>query len=569
MLAPHLVERRAARSGGRAASAPGTRAPGCARRCAGRPGAGERRSWAATGASSPRTGSTTRPRSSSTSPTGRGARLRRATSGPPGATSTATHVDVVPAPRSTGSVLKPLLYASMLEAGEVLPAPARPRRAHPHRLLPPRELRPRVRGGGARRAGPRPLAQRARGPACCARTASSASRPCCAASASRPSTRPGEHYGLALILGGRGGHALGRDRRLRRPRPIGPRADGRSGAAGVLRPDASSARTAAAPTGRRAARSPLSPAASYLTLQAMLEVERPGDELAWRAFSSSRKIAWKTGTSYGFRDAWAVGVTPAPRGGRLGGQRRRARAVPASPATPRPRRSSSTSSTRSPARGWFAAPAAGLVDVDVCARSGMRAGPHCEARRAELVPRAGLDSPPCSFCRLVHTDARRRVAGARRLRAGGGDPLASPGSSCRRRWRPTTAASTPTTGPRRPSGPTAAPALGRLGQRLALARLPARGRRRLRPRRDGRLARPGGVRGRAPRPRRARLLAPRRRVPGGDARHPPDGARAPARAARPRPRGRAGRDGPAPLHGRGPERPRFCYASRRACSSAG
>ncbi len=39
-------------------------------------------------------------------------------------------------------------------------------------------------------------------------------------------------------------------------------------------------------------------------------MERPGDEFAWRAFSSSRKIAWKTGTSYGFRDAWAVGVTP-------------------------------------------------------------------------------------------------------------------------------------------------------------------------------------------------------------------------------------------------------------------
>ena len=34
----------------------------------------------------------------------------------------------------------------------------------------------------------------------------------------------------------------------------------------------------------------------------------------------------------------------------------------------------------------------------------MRAGPQCETRRAELVPRAGLDSPACSFCRLVHAD---------------------------------------------------------------------------------------------------------------------------------------------------------------------
>ena len=41
---------------------------------------------------------------------------------PPGASDHGEHVDVVPARRSTGSVLKPLLYASMLEAGEVLPA---------------------------------------------------------------------------------------------------------------------------------------------------------------------------------------------------------------------------------------------------------------------------------------------------------------------------------------------------------------------------------------------------------------------------------------------------------------
>ena len=31
-------------------------------------------------------------------------------------------MDVVPAPRSTGSLLKPFLYAAMLEAGELLPA---------------------------------------------------------------------------------------------------------------------------------------------------------------------------------------------------------------------------------------------------------------------------------------------------------------------------------------------------------------------------------------------------------------------------------------------------------------
>ena len=30
----------------------------------------------------------------------------------------------------------------------------------------------------------------------------------------------------------------------------------------------------------------------------------------WKMISSVRKVAWKTGTSFGFRDGWAVGVTP-------------------------------------------------------------------------------------------------------------------------------------------------------------------------------------------------------------------------------------------------------------------
>ena len=48
----------------------------------------------------------------------------------------------------------------------------------------------------------------------------------------------------------------------------------------------------------------------YLTFQSMLEVIRPRDDSNWKVFSSSRKVAWKTGTSFGFRDAWAIGVTP-------------------------------------------------------------------------------------------------------------------------------------------------------------------------------------------------------------------------------------------------------------------
>ena len=51
-------------------------------------------------------------------------------------------------------------------------------------------------------------------------------------------------------------------------------------------------------------------ASIYLTFQALVDVNRPEDDVAWRHYSSSRPIAWKTGTSFGNRDAWAVGCTP-------------------------------------------------------------------------------------------------------------------------------------------------------------------------------------------------------------------------------------------------------------------
>lgn len=44
------------------------------------------------------------------------------------------------------------------------------------------------------------------------------------------------------------------------------------------------------------------------TLEAMQKLQRPYEEAGWKAFQSSRPISWKTGTSYGFRDGWAIGL---------------------------------------------------------------------------------------------------------------------------------------------------------------------------------------------------------------------------------------------------------------------
>jgi penicillin-binding protein 1C len=54
----------------------------------------------------------------------------------------------------------------------------------------------------------------------------------------------------------------------------------------------------------------LDASAIWITYRALLEVNRPEEEAGWKMFANTRRIAWKTGTSYGNRDAWAIGTTP-------------------------------------------------------------------------------------------------------------------------------------------------------------------------------------------------------------------------------------------------------------------
>lgn len=44
------------------------------------------------------------------------------------------------------------------------------------------------------------------------------------------------------------------------------------------------------------------------TMEALKQVNRPDSEMGWQFFNTPN-VAWKTGTSFGFRDAWAVGIT--------------------------------------------------------------------------------------------------------------------------------------------------------------------------------------------------------------------------------------------------------------------
>jgi penicillin-binding protein 1C len=51
----------------------------------------------------------------------------------------------------------------------------------------------------------------------------------------------------------------------------------------------------------------ISPAANYMITDILSRVNRPDFPLNWQATEHMPKIAWKTGTSYGRRDAWSIG----------------------------------------------------------------------------------------------------------------------------------------------------------------------------------------------------------------------------------------------------------------------
>lgn len=143
--------------------------------------------------------------------------------------------------------------------------------------------------------------------------------------------------------------------------------------------------------------------ASWLTLQAMLEVKRPGIEQTWRHFLSSQKVAWKTGTSQGFRDAWAIGVTPQYAVGVWVGNADGvgvAGLIGTQVAAPILFEVVDMLGGHT----WFERPELDLTEIDVCLQSGYRAGPHCQTREKQWVPLKGREARACSFCRLIHCD---------------------------------------------------------------------------------------------------------------------------------------------------------------------
>lgn len=305
-------------------------------------------------------------------------------------------VDVIQAPRSTGSILKPFLYYAMLQEGSLLP----------HTLLP--DIPININGFT-----PQNFSLQFEG----AVPASEA----LARSLNIPAVtmlqkygvpkfhtflrqiglktinRPASHYGLSLILGGAEATLwdvtntyahMGRSL-LQLPQTE----------CSLLLSDSenSEAVTSAKTTDI------FQPGAVWQTFNALTEVNRP-EEIDWKSIPSMHPIAWKTGTSHGFRDAWAVGVTPHYAVGVWVGN-----------ATGEGKPGLVGARTASPVlfdifsllppTQWFKRPGNVFVKTEVCRKSGHLKGRFCEETDTLLILPAGLKTEACPYHHLVTLSA--------------------------------------------------------------------------------------------------------------------------------------------------------------------
>jgi penicillin-binding protein 1C len=154
----------------------------------------------------------------------------------------------------------------------------------------------------------------------------------------------------------------------------------------------------------RAASIPLDATSIWFTFQAMQEVMRPGEEGLWQQFGSSQKIAWKTGTSFGFRDGWAIGITPrnvvAVWVGNTDGEGRPG-LIGVQTAAP----ILFDIFRLLPNANWFQKPGYNYTFIPVCRQSGFRANTDCPDVDTLFMPPNGLRSPLCPYHKIIHLDA--------------------------------------------------------------------------------------------------------------------------------------------------------------------
>jgi len=148
-------------------------------------------------------------------------------------------------------------------------------------------------------------------------------------------------------------------------------------------------------------------ASIYLTFESMKQVNRPEGDDSWEYYDSSQEIAWKTGTSFGFRDAWAIGTTKdyvvgvwvgnadgEGRPGLVGVQTAAPILFDVFDILPKSE--------------WFAKPYDEMLEVDICKKSGYRASSICDVTEIRYIQASGQKTEPCPYHKLVHVDTSGR-----------------------------------------------------------------------------------------------------------------------------------------------------------------
>ena len=145
----------------------------------------------------------------------------------------------------------------------------------------------------------------------------------------------------------------------------------------------------------------------YLALEAMQQVNRPDGDENWEFFDDSQRLAWKTGTSYGFKDAWAIGVSSRYAIGVWAGN---------ADGEGRPGLTGIKAAAPLlfdilellPRSNWFAAPLDDLARAEICLQSGYLAGPHCDHTESQWITPKGLNSPECRYHKPLFLDQSGR-----------------------------------------------------------------------------------------------------------------------------------------------------------------
>jgi len=311
------------------------------------------------------------------------------------------NVDIINSSRSTGSILKPLLYAGLQASGEILPntlvadIPTRFPGFTPENF--DKSYNGAVPAGEA-------LSQSLNIPAVGMLRQYSVERflELLRKTGCTTFDRNADHYGLSIILGGGetslwelAGVYASLSRVLGRYNNEKRYIKGDYHAPVIINTDSSDYNI------EEETNPPLSAASIWLTYEALRKVNRPESQAGWQYFASAPEIAWKTGTSFGFRDAWAVGTTPgyviAIWAGNAGGEGRPGLTGITAAAPILFDLAGIMKRTE-----WFEPPYEEMTSIKVCRQSGYRAGPDCPETEEIMICLNGLRSAACPYHRMIH-----------------------------------------------------------------------------------------------------------------------------------------------------------------------